>query len=188
MEIDKSKILGLVGIIIVIVLLIIFMFNDSKNATGKIISDTPNSHITITSEEQFISDMISYHKEVVDRAKIMVNKTRNEKVMILSHSIINKQTEDISILEEWRQQWYPNVNYSSTYSAIIPQLIPLSGKEADKAFLEGMIVHHQTALIMSQQVLLIKTKKEVELFAKEIIILQTSEISQLEQLLKEINT
>lgn len=52
----------------------------------------------------------------------------------------------------------------------------MMGQTTEKQFLEGMIVHHQAAVIMSQQVLTRNPREEVKKLANDIISSQSAEI------------
>ena len=47
-----------------------------------------------------------------------------------------------------------------------------------------MVAHHQMAVQMAQQVLLLNPREEVADFAKEVIRVQTAEIDEMEEMLK----
>jgi len=68
---------------------------------------------------------------------------------------------------------------SDTMHAMSSSLEGKTGDDFDKAFLSEMIVHHEGAVVMAQQVL--KTSKRPELLklANEIISAQTQEITQM---------
>lgn len=81
---------------------------------------------------------------------------------------------------------------SGTTSAMQHQMdqmmVGLEGKtnaDFDKAFLEGMIVHHQGAVLMAEAVLKQSKRPELTKMANDIITVQTAEIKQMEAWLSE---
>ncbi len=60
-------------------------------------------------------------------------------------------------------------------------LMDKKGDEFDKAFLDEMIVHHEGALLMANQVLATSTRPELLELADEIIKAQTEEINKMKE-------
>lgn len=60
-----------------------------------------------------------------------------------------------------------------------------TGDAFDKAFIEGMIVHHEGAVVMAEKVLEVSTRPELRTLATNIISAQTSEITQMKSWLIE---
>ena len=52
----------------------------------------------------------------------------------------------------------------------------MSEIKSEKQFLEEMVLHHQTAIVMSQQVLKLSPRREIKNLANDIINAQTTEI------------
>ena len=72
----------------------------------------------------------------------------------------------------------------ATPDAMVQALKAETGSARDEAFLENMIVHHQSAIDMSE-VLLESTKRpELQQLAKDIISAQTKEIEMMQNWLK----
>ena len=69
---------------------------------------------------------------------------------------------------------------------MMPDLSDLNGTELDKAFLEGMIDHHEGAIKMAKDVLKLKPRTEVVTLANRVISTQTEEISTMKKLLNDM--
>ncbi len=146
--------------------------------------ETPTNHnMMITSEEQFIFEMVPHHQEAVDTSQIVAAKTENEQLRTLAQAIVQAQTSEISMMNQWKQDWFAESDYVPHYIPMMPQLESLSGDKLDKAFLTGMIGHHEMAVMMAQHVLQLQPRSEIESFAKEIIQAQTKEISEMKSML-----
>ncbi len=65
---------------------------------------------------------------------------------------------------------------SHTMDGMTAELAGLSGDKLDKAFLELMIVHHEGAIVMAEQVLAETKRPELQEMAKTIIAAQQREI------------
>jgi uncharacterized protein (DUF305 family) len=67
-------------------------------------------------------------------------------------------------------------NMSNAMANMTAGLEGKTGDEFDRAFIEGMIVHHEGAVAMAQRALEIAKHSEIRLMANEIISAQTREI------------
>lgn len=75
--------------------------------------------------------------------------------------------------------------HATTPDAMVQELETKSGSERDEAFIENMIVHHQSAVAMSEILLTSTRRPELKQLAKDIIAAQTKEIGFLQAWLKE---
>lgn len=134
----------------------------------------------VESEAAFISGMIPHHREAVESARAILSSTERPEVRTLARDVIATQTEEIALLEGWLGRWYPD----APEAAYTPMMAPASGSpaEADRAFLEGMIEHHQGALDMARAYLDADFAKhpEVVRLAEAIVAVQNGEIEQME--------
>lgn len=73
----------------------------------------------------------------------------------------------------------------SKLAVIMQERTPESGAYTDQQFLSDMIVHHESAVQMSKQVLEHTSRKEVRSLAVAIIEAQTKEIEQMKNWLQE---
>lgn len=78
----------------------------------------------------------------------------------------------------WLENWYPDRNHQVDYQPMMRDLETLKGDVLDQAFLEDMIPHHMTAIMMSQQLLNrgLAEREEVNILARSISSSQRSEI------------
>lgn len=183
MQIKKKHLWNFILIVLIVAAVIGLVFvNMPSRIEGNVINE--NMHITITSEEQFVFEMIPHHQEAVDSANIIFSETDNKELKKLTGNIIIAQTGEIEMLEKWKREWYGRSKYKVDYVKSMPNLEKLSGKEREKAFIEGMIEHHQIAVKMAQQVLELNPRKEVADFARNVIRVQTAEIQEMQDMLK----
>ena len=143
-------------------------------------------HIDITSESQFLTVMIPHHEEAVMSAKIIVEKSPNTHLKKLAETIISDQTKEITMMKGWLKTDYPSVQLTQTKSSMMPDLKNLSGDALDKAFLSGMIAHHQSAISEAKELLDITQKAELTTLANNIITSQAAQIKELEHLLEDV--
>lgn len=141
------------------------------------------THATITSEEQFIAEMIPHHQEAVDTANIVIAKGENVQLRTIAQAIIDWQSKEISMLKGWLGNWYPSSTYKITYQKMMRPLESLKSHDLEDQFMEDMIKHHEWAIQMAKQVLEISQKPEIVKFANDVINAQSSEIAEFKKLL-----
>jgi uncharacterized protein (DUF305 family) len=56
-------------------------------------------HATVTSEEQFIRDMIPHHQEAVDTSKEVAARSQYPSLVQLTKDIIAAQTDEIAMMQ-----------------------------------------------------------------------------------------
>ncbi len=141
-------------------------------------------HPQITSEEIFISEMIPHHQEAVESSEQMLN-SQNSQVKTLAENIISAQEQEINMMQNWINTWYQSSTYQSSYKTMMPNLNSLEGVAKDKAYLKGMISHHQGAIEMAKQAQTLDLRPEVRKLTEDIISTQEAEITLINQLLNE---
>ncbi|VDN46659.1 conserved exported protein of unknown function [Petrocella atlantisensis] len=143
-------------------------------------------HPQVTSEEIFIAEMIPHHQEAVDSSLLML-ESQNTQVKSLAESIVTAQEQEVSMMQEWMRQWYPDSNYTSMYQNMMPDLTSLEGDDKDEAYLKGMIDHHEGAIMMAKQAQELELRSEVFELTENIISTQEDEITQINQLLDNLD-
>ena len=140
-----------------------------------------HSHMNheVSSELEFIVEMIPHHQEAVDSSRQLLELgTNNQELENLLHQIIIAQEEEISMMQNWLQEWYPNESHEAMYMEMMPDLSRVSEDQRDRAYIVGMIMHHQMAIVMAESVLEIDgIRDEVRELALEIIRVQEEEIN-----------
>jgi len=102
----------------------------------------------------------------------------------LAQAIITAQEREIAMMQKWSKDWkYSTV--TSSYMNMMGDGTKLSGKALDTWFIRGMIMHHMGAVQMAESLLKLDARKEVTDFAREVIRVQSSEISQMKLMLGE---
>ncbi len=59
-------------------------------------------------DKAFIDNMIPHHQSAIEMAQVAHEETDNKKIRELATGIASAQKREISRLEQWRGQWYPN--------------------------------------------------------------------------------
>lgn len=141
----------------------------------------------------FLANMISHHTGAVDMANLALKSATHQEVKDLSQAIITAQTSEIKNMTSWQAAWgYPASSGTTMmdHSAMgmgdanASMMNTLSGKTGDafdKAFLEQMIMHHQSAIDMAASGAMNAQHQEVKDLTTAIITAQTKEIKQMKQ-------
>jgi len=58
-------------------------------------------------DKAFIDAMIPHHRSAIEMAQVAYRKSNNPEIKALAESIVEAQTREITQLEGWQKQWYP---------------------------------------------------------------------------------
>ncbi len=138
----------------------------------------------VSSEKEFISEMIPHHQEAVDTAKeVLARGATTPEINTLVQNIITAQEKEIADMKSWYQAWYGSAyEPSSNYRPMMRDLSSLSGKDLDRAFLEDMVMHHMGAIMMAHSVQSYILHEEVRNLTEAIVRTQSEEIEQMRRM------
>lgn len=156
---------------------------------GTLMKGHEHPMITITSAEQFLTEMIPHHQEAVDTSKILLESTTSKDLKLFLEKVIQVQTAEIEQMKTWLADKYktPYDPKNAKYMPMMGDLTKVQGTLQEVAYINGMIVHHQGAIKMSEQLLnLEELDAELKVFANTIITAQSQEIDQLVNILSEL--
>ena len=139
-------------------------------------------HMRVSSEFNYLAQMIPHHQEAIDTAQVILARTSRPEMRQFAQNIIQVQTAEIAQMKNWLNQWYPGRNISVSYVPMMRDLSQLQGDALDQTFLQDMIKHHMGAVMMSQMLLnhnLVK-HQAVRPFAENIATSQRREIQQMQ--------
>lgn len=141
----------------------------------------------VSSEFQYLVDMIPHHQEAIDNARLLVDYSDRSEMREFGAAIIKTQTAEVEQMEAWLNERYPGRDTSSDYQPMMGDLTELRGDELDQRFLETMIPHHMMAVMMSQQLVRagLAEHDDVVPFAANIRDVQRQEIHQMSNWLEE---
>lgn len=145
---------------------------------------------------RFIDGMIPHHEGAVIMAEDVLAKSQRTKLLELAREIINAQEKEIEQMKQWRQNWYPQAPETPmTWNAQMNNSMAMSKEQIeamrmdmdlgvadenyDRRFLETMILHHQKAVEMAEDVLEKSERSEIKELANNIITSQQLEIDQM---------
>jgi len=159
-------------------------------------SDTYKQYAAITGEtydRTFIANMIAHHQGAVDMARLALTNAKHQELKDMANNIISAQENEISEMTSWqKERGYPStsadnmMDHSSMgmmdeMAGMSASLEGKTGDEFDKAFLEQMIMHHQSAINMATPGEKNAKHQEVKDLTLAIVTAQTKEIEQMKQ-------
>jgi uncharacterized protein (DUF305 family) len=145
------------------------------------------------SDEAFIDAMVPHHQGAIAMAEVALKNAEHEKIIQLSRNIISSQQAEIEELKSIKQEEFGTSNVPMEMSQkqmrgmgmmMDPQQLA-NQKPFDKAFIDAMIPHHQSAIEMSQVALENSDNPKIKDLAQNIISAQQREIEQMKQWRKE---
>lgn len=145
-------------------------------------------HMVVSSEREFIENMIPHHQEAVDTAKeVIARGGTTPEIKELVENIVTAQEAEIADMKEWYKNWYGE-EYVDTnqYHPMMRELENLSGSELDRAFLEDMIMHHMGAIMMARSVETYIEHEEMTNLTNAIVTTQSEEIMQMKMMIENL--
>lgn len=151
----------------------------------------------------FAQGMIPHHEQAVQMSDMALKQAGSPKVKDLATRIKEAQGPEIAQMKGWLQDWnqpmppamggmsgssgmqMPGMQMPGMMSdADMGQLEKLSGAAFDKAFLQGMIGHHEGAVTMAKEEQAKGQFPEAKALAARIIDAQQAEITEMKGLLQ----
>lgn len=174
--------------------------------TRQLPSETKGSlPATSPKDVEFMQGMIMHHAQAVEMTALIAARTTNRDLQLLGERISKSQEDEIAFMIRWlelrNQPTETKAHGSSSHgggshrmpgmlsAAQMNELRNAKGREFDRLFLEGMIQHHEGALVMVKD--LFETAgagQDAELFnfATDVDSGQRAEIKTMETLLSKI--
>ncbi|MDQ5952826.1 MAG: hypothetical protein QG551_54 [Patescibacteria group bacterium] len=193
---ENQKLINIVGVVGLVLVVAVLFFNkndvdhdshmmlDGQTMQNDEINGMHNN-MTIENDEQFLNAMIPHHQEAVSSAsEVLARGGSFPEIKTLAENIIRSQSLEIDQMKGWYEFWFqkPFMNHS-TYIPMMRELSGLSGAELDKAFLEDMIMHHDSAVMMAEQAKIVG-REEIKKMSGDIITAQTKEIEMMKEWLE----
>jgi uncharacterized protein (DUF305 family) len=145
------------------------------------------------SDKAFIDAMVPHHQGAIAMAEVALKNAEHEEIIQLSRNIVSSQQAEIEDLKSIKQEEFGTSNVPMEMSQkqmrgmgmmMDPQQLA-NQKPFDKAFIDAMIPHHQSAIEMSQVALENSDNPKIKDLAQNIISAQQREIEQMKQWRKE---
>ena len=146
-----------------------------------------------TYDRNFLANMIAHHQGAVDMAKMAVTSAKHQELKDMANAIITAQEQEISQMTAWQKEWgYPSTSADNMMdhsamgmmdemAGMSAELEGKTGDQFDEAFIEQMIMHHQSAIDMAAPGEKNASRQEIKTLSKVIASDQTKEIEQMKQ-------
>jgi uncharacterized protein (DUF305 family) len=153
---------------------------------------------------RFMQGMIGHHAQAVEMTDLVDSRTASDALRKLAQRIQTSQADEIKMMERWlstRGEEVPAAHTHHAMDGMAPTLMPgmltpeemarlsaANGREFDRLFLEGMIKHHEGALVMVKDLFASAgagQDAEIFGFASDVDSDQRMEIDRMRSMLKE---
>lgn len=141
------------------------------------------------SDERFIDAMVPHHQGAVEMARVALENAEHEQIKQLSRNIISTQQAEIEELKSIKKEEFGTSRVPMEMSPQQMQSMgmmmnpqELANREPfDRAFVDAMIPHHQSAIEMAQIASEKSKNPEIKELAENIVSAQKKEIEQMKQ-------
>ena len=140
------------------------------------------------SDKAFIDAMVPHHQGAVEMAEVALQNAEHERIKQLSRTIISTQRAEIEELKSIKKEEFGTSRVPIAMSAQEMQMMGMTDPDAlanknpfDKAFIDAMIPHHQSAISMAQVALEKSENPKIKELAGNIVSAQQREIEQMLQ-------
>ncbi len=147
---------------------------------------------------RFLDGMTPHHQGAITMATAALQNSQRPEIKKLATEILKAQEAEISQMQAWRQDWYPNAGatlvawnqemghmmaMSDAQKAEMAMDSELGVADAnfDLRFINAMIPHHEGALIMAKAAQAKTNRPEIKKLAQNILSSQQTEIAQMQK-------
>ena len=139
----------------------------------------------VTGDKSFLQEMIPHHIEAINTSKIIVQSTKDAELKAFAEKVIIDQTTEVTMMKTlYKGLVGSDYADNSTYVPMMTDMNSKMDTDLDKAYIAGMIGHHDGAISMAKKILPISKSTEVKTLAQNIITNQANEIEILNNWLK----
>lgn len=155
-----------------------------------------------TADVGFARDMSDHHRQAVEMASLLYDRTEDETMRVLAYDILTTQQAQIGImsgwLDAWGHRWFDSGPRMAWMGMSVEGLMPgmatpaemntlrdARGLEADAIFIQLMIPHHRSGVLMAEAAAQQAKTEIVRNLAQNMAEAQQAEIENMQQLLQE---
>jgi len=136
-------------------------------------------------DQNFIDGMVPHHQAAVEMAKVAQTKAEHTELKTLASAIVADQDSEIAQMKSWRKAWYGSDQIAPgmgghQMGGMDTDLTALANAQPfDRAFIDAMLPHHESAVMMAQEAQTKAEHQELKDLAGRIIASQQREIAQM---------
>ncbi len=145
-------------------------------------------------DQMFVTMMIPHHQQAIEMADMLLAKDGiDERVIELAQQIKDAQGPEIETMQGWLEDWGISAEDSSMGGMdhgggmmsddSMTALESATGVEATRLFLQGMIEHHNGAIMMAEMALSNGQNPDVLELAQQVIDGQKAEVTTMQEIL-----
>ncbi|GEM46215.1 DUF305 domain-containing protein [Deinococcus cellulosilyticus] len=130
-------------------------------------------------DRAFVSMMIPHHQEAISMAKAVLPKSKDAQVKKWAEAIVEDQQKEILEMQALlKTLGGPDSKMQQMMKKSMSGMggMVKSAKDPDRAFVEGMIPHHASAILMANIALEVSDNETVLKLARDIVVAQAGEI------------
>ena len=139
------------------------------------------------SDEHFIGAMVPHHQGAVEMAEVALENAEHEQIRRLAEDIVTAQETEIEELKQIKEQEYGTSEVPMKMSQEQMRAMGMTANPQelanrnpfDRAFIDAMIPHHQSAIAMANVALEESKNPQIRQIAEDIVNAQQREISQM---------
>ena len=168
-------------------------------------------HAAMEFDQMYIDMMIPHHESIIAMAQAALPRLQDERLREIAQAVIEEQGAEIAQLREYRESWYGDPNpvpfMDESMIEAMAQMMPGVGdmeamgalmdaealvaafcmaENADLAFIDLTVPHHQMAITASEAALEQATHPEIRAVAQQVIDAQQREIAQLAEIRQDL--
>lgn len=164
--------------------------NDGQMGSGQMVEMSrqmvmPNGEY---SDKAFIDAMVPHHEGAVDMAQVALKRAEHPEIANLAEEIISAQRDEVELFDEIREREYGSAGPTTELNEQDMGAMGMSdsgelaqAKPFDKAFIDEMIPHHESAIAMAEVARQDTENPEIRDIAAGIVDAQRQEIGQMRQ-------
>lgn len=143
--------------------------------------------VAFDDEAGFLLHMVLHHEEAVESAERLLEAGARDELLDFANGIVDAQRSEIAAMESWLEAWYPDLDREIDYEPMMQDPEGMTAEDAERSFLEGMIMHHMMAVRNARHLLMegLAEHEEVEALAQAIVADQMRETEQMQAWLRE---
>lgn len=141
------------------------------------------------SDAAFVDAMIPHHEGAVEMAEVALDNAEHEEIRTLAGEIVDAQRAEIELLGQMREELGGATTTGMSQEEGMEGMMGMSedpqalaqARPFDRAFIDAMIPHHESAIAMANVALEASEDPEIRGIAEDIVSAQEREISQMRQ-------
>ncbi len=146
---------------------------------------TPNGEY---SDKAFIDAMVPHHEGAVEMAEVALKQAEHPEIRNVAEDIVSSQRAEITTFGEIREREYGSAESTKEMDQMDMRAMGMSDPRKlskadpfDKAFIDHMIPHHESAIAMAEVARRETENPEIRGIADDIVSAQEREIKQMKQ-------